>query len=658
MATYDIGAGISEALGSIGQGLVTRKERKEERERVLGQAQMIEDDLYSNYQNLLDTGASEGQVKEAQKEYEKWANSTSEDESTKKIEGMLQEYDKGIMRKSRRLQNRQLELQNELAETTNPLSRKTKEAELTKITNANEEFVRKKREREALSNFPAALDAYLNEPVKDTRDAFDVINEEQSFVVPPSVEDMSPYLSEVGQSIYSQTYKPAIEQGLMGYEEAYERLENYRKPQQITSSVANDLSGSIYDPASGFGVPKSSPRGQELLKNANLYGMSQDPGTGMELPSGDPRQGGGPGGDFPQPTYRTETVPRPFTYDENYMRQPTAGERSQRAQEFLTQQSTQLGPENRAVAEQFVQSRFPREIPGARITLDGKDTGKYIAGGQVLTERQQQNLMGIDSAPKGTYFKGLQGAVDPETGQVKYTYNYGIGEDPRSVGFVEDAVNNYADLTFKSKLASSEQEAKDFRTLAADAEHGAQIIDEVLKMDDEMGFFSRRVPLPLNDATRARVQSKLNVLRGKLRLAIIGPGAVSEYEQKILEQVIGNPTKMFQIEGNTRARLESLKSMMLQGMKFKGEQIGIWDYNHKMKPGAKKSDKRRTDYTPQELEEFDRNVAGRNISNASDIPSERAFNSAEQANASGLPSGTTVFVKDPARRALVEYRIP
>ena len=77
-----------------------------------------------------------------------------------------------------------------------------------------------------------------------------------------------------------------------------------------------------------------------------------------------------------------------------------------------------------------------------------------------------------------------------------------------------------------------------------------------------------------------------------------------------------------------------------------------------MKPGAKKSDKRRTDYTPQELEEFDRNVAGRNISNASDIPSERAFDSAEQANASGLTSGTTVFVKDPARRALVEYRIP
>ena len=118
---YDIGQGISDALGSVAEGMLTRKERKEERELALGQAEMIEDDLYSQYQNLLNTGASESQVKAAQIDYEKWTKATSEDESTKKIEGMLQEYDKGVMRKSRRLQNRQIELENELAETQNPI---------------------------------------------------------------------------------------------------------------------------------------------------------------------------------------------------------------------------------------------------------------------------------------------------------------------------------------------------------------------------------------------------------------------------------------------------------------------------------------------------------------------------------------------------------
>ena len=69
---YDIGTGISEALGSIGQGLVTRKERKEEREKLIGQYEAIEDYKRQEYQDLLDKGAGENLVKAAQSEYEKW----------------------------------------------------------------------------------------------------------------------------------------------------------------------------------------------------------------------------------------------------------------------------------------------------------------------------------------------------------------------------------------------------------------------------------------------------------------------------------------------------------------------------------------------------------------------------------------------------------
>ena len=627
---YDIGQGISDALGSIGEGLVTRKERREERDKLIGQYEAIEEFKYKEYQDLLNKGAGENVVKAAQTEYEKWAKRGDElaDEPTKKIEGIIAEYDKGESRKSRRLQNRMAELQIEHAQEVNPVIAKQKQAEYENALNQLKTFNRKESERKRLAEFPKELDAYLNKPVQTDRPEMGVSLEERTTMIPPKPEDMYSYLNPEGVNLYKNVYRPMIEKGDINYYDlmASDEMQEHRAGRAVL--------------------------GPEGYMTTVPYAENEDPGIPMAASLTEGRRNvyskvpTGAEAEF----YSTPFIPK--------TRQPTADEKSQRAQEFLTQQSTQLGPENRAIAEKFVQSRFPRDIPGARITLDGEDTGKYIAGGQVLSERQQQNLMGIDSAPKGTYFKGLQGVVDPENGQIKYTYNYGIGEDPRAVGFVEDAVKNYSDLTFKSKLASSEQEAKDFRTLAADAEHGSQIIDEVLAMDDEMGFFSRRVALPLDSAARAKVQSKLNVLRGKLRLAIIGPGAVSEYEQKILEQVIGNPTQFFQINENARARLESLKSMMLQGMKFKGHQIGIWDYNHKMKAGAKKSDKRRTDYTPQELEDFDQNIAGRNVRKASDIPRERAFNSAEQANASGLPSGTTVFVKDPARRALVEYLIP
>ena len=33
---YDIGQGISDALGSVAEGMLTRKERQEEREKLIG----------------------------------------------------------------------------------------------------------------------------------------------------------------------------------------------------------------------------------------------------------------------------------------------------------------------------------------------------------------------------------------------------------------------------------------------------------------------------------------------------------------------------------------------------------------------------------------------------------------------------------------------
>ena len=653
---YDIGQGISDAFGSIAEGMVTRKERQEERQKLIGQHETIEEDLYAEYQSLLNKGSGENVVKAAQTEYEKWSKRGDElgDESTKKIEGIISEYDKGEVRKSKRLQNRMAELQIDFANETNDYRKGKIEQDFLTAKLTNEATQQKQKDRKSLTEFISGYEGATSKQVHDTE--------------PDWTDPMQLDQPQVGTPEF---YYRRDESGRVA--PAPERVkESAGSLRQRLEAAGEDLMGSVYDPASGFGVPADSERGMELLalehnlpddtgagggpanpyagiSNRNAFGLKPDPYEGYLPPVQVPEELG----------------PQPESYyirgSRDTMRDPTTSEQATAAQEYLSRSAGKLGPEGYAKAQAHVQSRHPRALPGARIQLDGEDTGKYIAGGQVLTERLQ-SAMGLSGPKQGMFLKGTTQTIDPTTGEVKTTLNYAPGQDPRKVPEAEKFAEQHSDLTFNkgsAGLAPSDQDAKDFRTMSSDADIGIQMIQEALDQDEKLSALTRRMPVTWagGNKIRAEIKTKLNLLRGKLRLAVIGPGAVSEYEQKILLEVIGDPTKFFQFDTNSRARLKELQRIMAQGVKVRGEHLGLWDYDHKLREGEKlASDK--LSFTAEDQANYDRKVKSGEGFGSNEIPPGVKFNNVQDALKAGYPAGTEVYIRDIAAGGYRPYSIP
>lgn len=71
----------------------------------------------------------------------------------------------------------------------------------------------------------------------------------------------------------------------------------------------------------------------------------------------------------------------------------------------------------------------------------------------------------------------------------------------------------------------------------------------------------------LNPVQKARAASIAGTLKGKLRLALIGPGAMSDQEQAILSAIVANPTDFFKFPGTAKASLEELSKAALRAKK-------------------------------------------------------------------------------------------
>jgi len=74
---------------------------------------------------------------------------------------------------------------------------------------------------------------------------------------------------------------------------------------------------------------------------------------------------------------------------------------------------------------------------------------------------------------------------------------------------------------------------------------------------------------------KAKADTIVGFLKGSLRLPIVGPGALSEAEIKILENVAANPAEFFRLAGSTRAALKSMQSEVARNFSAKAEGYGL-----------------------------------------------------------------------------------
>jgi hypothetical protein len=74
---------------------------------------------------------------------------------------------------------------------------------------------------------------------------------------------------------------------------------------------------------------------------------------------------------------------------------------------------------------------------------------------------------------------------------------------------------------------------------------------------------------------RALATVEVGTLKGSLRKFLIGPGAMSDHEQKLLESIIRNPTKIFSLDSANKKSLQRLREKTEQGFRYHAESEGF-----------------------------------------------------------------------------------
>lgn len=113
------------------------------------------------------------------------------------------------------------------------------------------------------------------------------------------------------------------------------------------------------------------------------------------------------------------------------------------------------------------------------------------------------------------------------------------------------------------------QQAQDFRKTWNDANKAVKGLDRLLEIES-MGSSAMASP-----ALRREAQAQASMIRGAMRLQLIGPGAVTEHEQKILESLITDPTKIFQNPFGKESGLRTVLNKVKQATVDEARSYGL-----------------------------------------------------------------------------------
>jgi hypothetical protein len=117
-------------------------------------------------------------------------------------------------------------------------------------------------------------------------------------------------------------------------------------------------------------------------------------------------------------------------------------------------------------------------------------------------------------------------------------------------------------------LALTPNDAKESKKLLTELDPAKQNLQKLLEMANTP---SNRV----SPEARARAQALARMTMGNLRMAIIGPGAVSDSERAILESIVADPTEFFRLPAATRERLGTLMGALDRRWKSQLQASGV-----------------------------------------------------------------------------------
>ena len=110
--------------------------------------------------------------------------------------------------------------------------------------------------------------------------------------------------------------------------------------------------------------------------------------------------------------------------------------------------------------------------------------------------------------------------------------------------------------------------ARAFREKIAEKPQVMGEIDNLLNINKQFGS-------SLSPSARASAKQSQNILIGKLREAIAGPGTLSEGDRSLLEDAIANPTEFFSLGSSNQIKLEKLKKTYENAINTHAQALGL-----------------------------------------------------------------------------------
>lgn len=117
-------------------------------------------------------------------------------------------------------------------------------------------------------------------------------------------------------------------------------------------------------------------------------------------------------------------------------------------------------------------------------------------------------------------------------------------------------------------LANTKEGAAKIKDLKRDMDAAQDSIEQLAQIADTPGKkFDLR--------TRAKADQLQKTLIGQLRIALTGPGALSDSERQLIEGAIANPTDIFSLDTTNRQRLSTLKNILDRKVALAAQSEGI-----------------------------------------------------------------------------------
>lgn len=117
-------------------------------------------------------------------------------------------------------------------------------------------------------------------------------------------------------------------------------------------------------------------------------------------------------------------------------------------------------------------------------------------------------------------------------------------------------------------FAATKEDATKLKAEGADVYDSIDVLDKLEALFDQTGK-------SINPKSRQEAEQLLNIMAGKMRVALTGGGPLTPEERDMLKSVVGNPTKFFTLDSIERSKLATLKSLLQRSRHNKAKSYGI-----------------------------------------------------------------------------------